>query len=210
MPPLPAAAKVLRIAWEYGVEFQTNVNIFHLLYDGAGNNQSDLDGIGNDVSTAIKAFLNPLQDVDVVNQQLTITDLTSSTALTTSGAQTGNGTHAGGMTPANCACCVSWHIHRRYRGGHPRTYVGGIPITAYLDERSFTTTYVALAQTRGTTFITDMNAIAGNAYGTLTLVNLSYFTAGALRATPITDPILFSTTNARPDSQRRRLGKVAG
>lgn len=210
MAPLPDAAKVLKVAWEYGVEFQTNVNIFHVLYTGAGANQSDLDGITGDLETALKAFLNPLQDVDVVNQLITVTDLTSNTALTSSATPTGNGTHGGGMTPANCALCVSWNIHRRYRGGHPRTYVGGIPISAYLDERAFTTTYVNLAKTLADGFNTDVSNIGGGAYGALDLVNLSYYDQKVLRVTPITDRILSSTVNARPDSQRRRLGKVAG
>jgi hypothetical protein len=210
MPPLPDAAKVLRVAVEYGVEFQTNVNVFHMRYSGAGNNQTDLDVMTTTIYDAAQAFLLPLQDVDSVSQQIVVTDLTSSTALTSQISRTNPGTHSGGMTPANCALCVSWKIHRRYRGGHPRTYVGGIPISAYLDERAFTTTYVALAHTRASTFISDIAVAGEGAYGTLEFGNLSYFSGGSARVTPVFDPILSAFVNARPDSQRRRLGKVAG
>lgn len=210
MPPLPAANKILKVAWEYGVEFQTNVNIWHIRYDGAGGNQTDLDLLRDDVTAAIQAFLHPLQHVDAVDQAITITDLTSDTALVSGDVPTGAGTHAGGASPANCAAVVSWKIHRRYRGGHPRTYVGAIPLTAYLDERAFTTTYTNLLITRGATFLVDINALVEGVYGNLELGSLSYFSGGAARVTPVFDPITAATANARPDSQRRRLGKVAG
>lgn len=210
MPALPNANHVLKVAVEYGVEFQTNVNVFHVKYSGAGNNQLDLDVATTALYDAAQAFLLPLQSVDAISKQIVVTDLTSSTALTSQITRVDPGTHAGGMTPANCAACISWKIHRRYRGGHPRTYVGGLPISAYLDERAFTAAYVSLCHGKAEQFITDIAAAGEGAYGDFTLVNLSYFFNGAQRAVPVADEITAAQVNARPDSQRRRLGKVAG
>lgn len=210
MAPLPDAAKVLRGAWQTTVEGQPNLNIFHLKYSGAGANQTDLDSITSQWAAIIAGFLHPQQHVDTLDVDLTVIDLTSHTALTSHLAQTGAGTHSGGASTASIACCVSWHVHRRYRGGHPRTYIGGIPLTGLATERSFATAYVNAVQAAAGGYITNTLSITAGAYGVTTPVSLSYFNGGALRVTPVTDDIIGSSVNARPDSQRRRLGRVAG
>jgi hypothetical protein len=210
MPALPDASKVLRCAFRQTVQGQSNINVFHVKYDGAGGNQSDLDSLANDLGNNWATAANAIQDADAVNDEITVVDLTSATALTSVQPLTGHGTHSGGMTPANCALCVSWKIHRRYRGGHPRNYIGGIPITAYDDERAFSTTFAGLALSGFDTFRTSVPGITGAAYGNLKLVSLSYYHDKAIRAVPVTDDITATAVDRRPDSQRRRLGKVAG
>jgi hypothetical protein len=207
MAALPDAAKVLRGAWVQTLDNQEMLNIFHILYTGAGANQSDLDTLTADWGAALKTFLNQLQEVDVLNNRFEVTDLTSHTALTSQVPITGTGTHSGGLIGANTACCISWHIHRRYRGGHPRTYVGGIPLSALNSEREFTVAYTNLASSAAETYLTAVPGLPSGAYGSLTPVNLSYFFEKAIRGVPVTDPILFPTTNTRIDSQRRRTGK---
>lgn len=210
MPPLPAANKVLRGAFRSTVEGQDNLNILHLEYNGAGNNQADLDTLATNWAGFIKTMVQSLQSVDCVYHELTVVDLTSSTALTSTVPVTGTGSHSGGASPASMACCISWHVHRRYRGGHPRTYVGGLPITTLSTERSFSATFVALAKGNAAAYLANFAFASGGAYGVINAVSLSYFSGGAVRVTPITDQLIGSDVNARPDSQRRRLGKVAG
>jgi hypothetical protein len=188
MPALPDASKVLRCAFRQTVQGQSNINVFHVKYDGAGGNQSDLDSLANDLGNNWATAANAIQDADAVNDEITVVDLTSATALTS----------------------VSWKIHRRYRGGHPRNYIGGIPITAYDDERAFSTTFAGLALSGFDTFRTSVPGITGAAYGNLKLVSLSYYHDKAIRAVPVTDDITATAVDRRPDSQRRRLGKVAG
>lgn len=210
MPPLPAANKVLRVAFRQTVEGQDNLNIMHFTYSGAGANQTDLNNLTDGLGAGIKALMQNLQSADNVYQDVTAIDLTSSTALTSTRALTGVGSHTGGASPASMACAISWKVHRRYRGGHPRTYVGGLPITTLSTERSFSATFVALAKGNAAAFLAGFPLASGGAYGNINPVSLSYFSGGAVRVTPITDDIIGSDVNARPDSQRRRLGKVAG
>jgi hypothetical protein len=210
MPPLPDANKILRSAFRYTVEGQENLAIMHFSYDGAGANQVDLDNLTDGLGAAVKALFQNLQHVDAAYSDMNVIDLTSHSALTSDRPVAGNGTHAGGASPANCACVLSWGIHRRYRGGHPRTYLGAIPLTAYATERQFTAAYVALALGNTNAFRAGFPLASGGAYGNIRFGSLSYFTAGAIRPVPVFDEITSSHVNTRPDSQRRRLGKVAG
>jgi hypothetical protein len=210
MPALPNASKVLRCAFRQTVQGQENLNVFHVGYDGAGNNQSDLDTLTAALGNLWKGAANPLQDADAQNVDITAVDLTSDTALASIQPLTGAGSHSGGMTPANCALCISWKVHRRYRGGHPRNYVGGIPISAYDDERSFTAAYAALALSGFHGVRVGIPGLASGAYGNTFLLSLSYFHEKALRDVPVKDVIIGEAVDRRPDSQRRRLGRTAG
>lgn len=208
MPPLPDAAKVLRGAFVQTLDNQEMLNIFHIAYDGAGEDQGDLDALAADWGAALKTFINPQQEVDVLNDRLEVVDLTSHTALTSVAPLTGTGTHSGGLMAANTACCVSWKIHRRYRGGHPRTYIGGLPIGALASEREFTAAYANAVAAAAQAYLAAVPGFTAGAYGVLLPISLSYFTMNAPRVTPFRDEIITASVNHRIDSQRRRAGKV--
>lgn len=220
MPALPAANKVVRVAIEARLNARPVVNVVHVKYDGAGAGASDFDTLVAGVGQNFADIFKDAQSADLVYVQAVGTDLTSDTALQATLPLTGSGTHAGGAAPASMACCISWHIARRYRGGKPRTYLGGLPISAIDTEDTFSAAFIALVRSDAVDYSGTIDGLTPGVYGSLSLGSVSYyhgFTNVTLpsgrqtsrptpRGVPIFDRFTGSTVDARIDSQRRRLG----
>lgn len=113
----------------------------------------------------------------------------------------------GGDFPANVALVVSWSEFLSYKGGHPRTYLAGIPRTAGLNPQQVAPAYATNVQTTANAFLADL---AGHtwptAWGAGELVVVHYRLNGAALTPPEPRPITGALVNQRFDSQRRRLG----
>lgn len=129
-----------------------------------------------------------------------------STHAATPGAVTGN------VYPPQTAVCISWEVGTTYKGGKPRTYVAGIPMTATSTEGSSTiSSAYATAMAQGGLQL--MNGIDGLTVDSLTgfvLGLLSYRTGHTVRPTPLFHPFVGVRVHERLDSQRRRSGKESG
>lgn len=119
-----------------------------------------------------------------------------------------DGAVSGDGLPANIAACVTWHIEAHYRGGHPRSYICGIPQAAQLHAKSFEPSFTADLQDAMNTFHTaaeglgPYDGIASVEHGTISFVN-----DGDWRDPPIFRRYVRNpTVDSRIDSQRRRLG----
>lgn len=221
MPALPTVPKGLRVAWQQDLAGRLIENILHYTYSGSPSTQADLNASADDLAGFLKTLFNAGQSVDLLNNAITVTDISSVTGLVAQRPVTGAGTDASGLVPAQVAAVISWKVVRRYRGGHPRTYVGGLPEDAFLDEKTFKPAYTAAWNARALAYQSSM---AGHTFpygGTWTPVNVSYFqgfhnvtlpsgrvrSEPTLRITPLVDVLTVGLVNARPDTQRRRLGK---
>lgn len=108
--------------------------------------------------------------------------------------------------PLNVAMCISWPIAAHYKGGHPRSYIGGIPTLAMNDQRTWDSSYRANVVSGANSFLSDANGLS---LGTnnVELGIVSFVDANAWRSPPVFrhfagTPVI----DARIDSQRRRLG----
>jgi hypothetical protein len=129
------------------------------------------------------------------------------------------GTDTSGSLASGTALVLQKHIARRYRGGHPRSYFGGIPQGALATAGQWSTLYQTEWATNWAAFITSLSvpALSGGP-GVVGEVNISFFSgydnvivAGHRarsvprpRTPPVQDLITSYTTNPRPASQRRR------
>src|SRR5579859_3052731 len=122
MPALPDFSAVFRftLKFTYGGDVDV-VNRFFQKYGGTPGSlttsQADTWSAHQGSAFSNKLFLN----------QVTLEDLTSNVGavgIDTTGAQGGD---TGVETPAGVAVIVSESIYRRYRGGHPRQYLAGLP-----------------------------------------------------------------------------------
>lgn len=134
-------------------------------------------------------------------------DLTTDT-----GAQaTISGTDAGGTVvsglPNNVACCVTWSISRHYRGGHPRTYLPGIPGGAQFDVTSFTSSFITQVTTGAQGFRTDINAFTSTGITQARLCAVHRVRNKLVLDTPLVTYIDGASVDSRFDSQRRRVGR---
>jgi hypothetical protein len=109
-----------------------------------------------------------------------------------------------------CAVAISWKAAFSWRGGRPRTYLGGIPTTALNVQGSgaLTPTYAGNIATAGDALISQTATVSiGGA--SVALGFPSYYSNCQLRPTPLWYPFQSAVCHQRLDTQRRRLGKEA-
>lgn len=118
------------------------------------------------------------------------------------------GRSVGVVTP-NVALCISWPIAAHYRGGHPRTYVAGIPIDQLdtVGGKNWQTTTQSTWEGIGTALIAAIGESVIRTGVELTLGTLSYYADKALRSVPVFRAFEGAIVGKRIDSQRRRTGK---
>lgn len=120
----------------------------------------------------------------------------------------------GGVTDANAlspqvAAVVSWLILARYRGGHPRLYLPGIPTNA-VDAgggRLWSNTFITALDDGATAWLADINAtpLEGGAF--VSIGTIAYFRHNAPLVPPVFYPYQVPNVHPRLCTQRRRLGK---
>jgi len=208
VPALPDANKVLKVQFLGTYGTAPWANVMHMRYTGSAPTNSECNTIATDLANIYWNDFKAELSSDVHLTDAVVTDLTSSTAAV--GTFTGDlqmtGTNADNMN-AGVAICLSWKIHRRYRGGHPRTYLTGMESSKLTNTQHFDGTYVASVLSDASDFLTDMNAYVQGAVDPFELGSVSYYFEKALRATPVFDPFLDVDVDARVDSQRRRNGR---
>lgn len=118
--------------------------------------------------------------------------------------------HPGGHTSApaiaNAAAVLSWKIPASYRGGKPRTYIGGLSTGDFASTRTLSSSEVGNMETSALAFLTAVNGITltgvtGTALGTVSFQHL-----GAWRTPPIFYSYIAVGVQQRICTQRRRLG----
>jgi hypothetical protein len=120
----------------------------------------------------------------------------------------GNGAQTGAELPASLAACISWQIAPHYRGGHPRTYLCGLPSDVLSTPTTFTGSFLSNAESAAIAFHEDVEAITGISAGISTVEHgvASFVRDGAWRTPPVFYRIVSASVDSRFDTQRRRLG----
>lgn len=212
MPPLPSPGKVVKLECAFSNEDASGINLFYLAYTGNAPSPSDLSNVAGHIEGGglIAAYDNSTVSSFALGE-FTYTDLSSSTGSVYSHIPSHTSTLTGDVLPASASVCVSKEIARRYRGGHPRSYFmfGSSTTLAGTSLRDWQTSFLANVQTDMDNLLATLPYVAPNQTWT-GFVNVSYRDAGAIRVTPVVDPITAFTVRTRVCSQRRRLGKVGG
>jgi hypothetical protein len=217
MPPLPSPGQVVKLEYNYASDDAVATNIFHFAYSGAGSlSIGELAAFNSSTEIAtnisapyIGASLAATHGIDSF-----ITDLSTDVGVTGVLAYDWVGTNTGSPMPASAAVCVSHEILRRYRGGHPRTYmmVGSASDYGVSSIKDWQTSFITNIQTGWSDFLAGFPLTISAR--TWTPVNVSYYeTVGGVktvRPTPLVDLIVAHVTRTRICSQRRRLGKIGG
>lgn len=220
MPARPPVPQVVQIVTEFTLgEDLRVINRFFQKYSTAGP-LSDAGAIAwaTACATSWNTHLAPSTAAECTLTGVTITDLSSDLGVEDTVLVSHPGTGAGSGVTAGVAWVVKCHIARRYRGGHPRQYMAGLPISALADPQSMTPATAAALATDYASFRTDTAAGAPTALQPATDVNVSYFQGFTnhtfpsgrvrpipnLRSTPLVDQIAAFSVNPHLASQRRR------
>jgi hypothetical protein len=213
MPALPFTDRGLKIAITGTYGSGVWANILHAQYTAGTPVPVDLNTLAAQFALAWSTLQGPVVSTGVVITQTLVIDTASATGASGVDSTPRSALGAPPAAVANVAMVLSWHIARRYRGGHPRNYLTGIVESAFLDQQHWVHATANAAGTRGNTFIATINALTTPSTGLITFGNWSYFkghdAAGKpiLRPVPVFDRILSCSVDFRIDTLRRRLGK---
>jgi len=211
MPPKPFVADVFRCAVKTARASRTQINTFYVhgvLRSGFfGYAQVDADSVSAGVFAAFHDNLLPQLTSDTTLIDCEVIDLTNITGVGSVHAGSGTGGLGGAPLPANVAICVSWHEALHYRGGHPRSYMGGVSDTFIADPRNLTSSFAGIMASAAANFRTAVNALSSTAASSYALAGVHYRLADAAQTPPLVTAISGASVNTRLDSQRRRLGK---
>jgi len=222
VPALPPAPNILKIGLRW-LDTAGNVaqNRQYWIYSGVAPTPAVCSQIAQDCYGFAVTNLIPLASSDWSLEEVTVTDLSSSTAGAGSYSAATPGTRIGAPLPADAAFMTNEKIARRYRGGKPRTYwpfgtgpdVGnpGFWNTVSLGQlNSGVGAYNAAVQAE-----TSSGTILGQEYSVSFYEGFTAVTnpiTGRTRDVPkvrsaaVLDPIIARAGNPRIASQRRRTG----
>jgi hypothetical protein len=220
MPALPNVPAVIRLSIRQTLSEDLDViNRLFVHYTGTAPNTSQLVTFAQAVGTAWAARLFANLSHELVGVGVTATDLSSASSPEVDVPFTGSGASVVASTPAGTAFVISHKMARRYRGGHPRTYIAGLPNDQMADAQTWTTTLINALRTDFSNFIADVAAAGWTGAGVIDPVNVSYYAgftnhtypSGRVRPIPnlrpggpLVDLITDHLPNARVASQRRR------
>jgi hypothetical protein len=211
MPALPIATNCIQVNTHMILGDDINVeNRYHIMLSGAGGySQAELNAWAEEVHDDFAGDVMPSLANDLVLSHTTSKDLSvlnGGDGLFTPVAPTVGGAGSAAL-PANCALVASWAEFISYRGGHPRTYLPGIPIGEQSDPQHVASTYATTIQTAMAAFLSSINTgVPTGAAFSGVLVVVHYRLNAAPQIPPQVEPITGVTVNTRIDSQRRRLG----
>jgi hypothetical protein len=218
MPALPAASNVAKIQMvgSYGQDVNV-LNTVHCKFTGSPQ-VSDCNNWALAVHNAWVSHMAPLISGSYTLNNVIVTDLTSSTGAVGSDVANAPGTGSASGVPAGVALVVRFEISRRYRGGHPRQYIAGVPSAEVTGENEWSSTYISTFEAAYLLFATSISGFSDtNVQGTQ-IVNLSYVDghnwvqdskgnwhrAPVYRTVPATDPVSAYIVNPVLGSMRRR------
>lgn len=217
-PPLPAS-NVVRCALDY-VEADGAVagSRFYLGFSGTAPSAADCITLAGDIATAWNTDLAVLVQQEYSLNEVDVLDISTNAGKSGVVAVSHPGTDASSSTPQQVATNVEYTIGRRYRGGKPRMYLPPPGRAAFAGENRWSAAFVAQCNTQVAAFFHALEALNVGAMGTLTHVNLSYYSgfvnvtnsSGRTRAAPkyrasaLLDTVTGYKTNAVMSSQKRR------
>lgn len=212
MPPLPPVPGVTKLEVSGNYHDTAWLNLFYVAYTGAAPSAANMLAYLTAASSQIINFYGDEMSVDNELTHIKGIDIASDTGAVADLALSTFGTRTGDFNPANVAVCCSFEIARRYRGGHPRKYfsIGTSGTFASGSTKDWASTFLDDCQTNLTLMLAGMIGVTEGATTWAENVNVSYRSGGALRVTPVVDPVISTTFRTRVCSQRRRLGRVGG
>jgi len=218
MPALPAVASVVRMDFKFTIAAGAPAQFRRFFKYVGVLSQADAQTWVNAADAAWAArMLTDFANTETLNSVL-LTDLTSNTAAQAIAATPHASTNGAAAVPNGVAVVIKDKIARRYRGGHPRTYLPAMVNTHLATPDTWDATFLAGLLVDWNNFISDILNAVPVAAAPATEVNVSYFSgfhnvtfpSGRIRAvplqrvTPVVDTILGHSINPKVASQRRR------
>jgi len=219
MPPLPPVPNVIRSTFKQQQAGDLDIlNRCFWSYSGT-TSQVSMGAFATALAAHWHANIHPLQASDMELVSVECVDLASDTGPLAFFPAGTNGALVSGANPAGAAAVLQFEIDRRYRGGKPKMFIGGLEQVQLSTPQLWTSGFVAsLIEAWLAVQAATLEVEFGGITTITGQVNVSYysgFTNGVgptgrakvnpnLRVTPVVDPIVGVDVNPAVASQRRR------
>lgn len=101
---------------------------------------------------------------------------------------------------------INWSITDYYRGGHPRTYLPGVPSAQIANANFLNSTYRTNVNTAASNFLTDVNALTHGGISAVALGTVRFASGNAWLSPPVFKAYQAAGVRSRVAIQKRRLG----
>jgi hypothetical protein len=217
---LPAVPNVIKIEVS-GLAAQSPwANIFHFTFSGGPAIPADMNTLAGHVVTSWGSHMGTFMNLQTIMNLVQTTDLTSSTGSIGAAIASVAGSDSTNPAPNNAAMVIKKRIARRYRGGHPKTFLLPQGDNQLFDGDSWKSTYVTNVKLGYDAFITGLLTT----HGAITLIGeviVSYYSGftnvtmpsgrtkskPTLRPVPLVDGVVSTSAEQKVGSQRRRTSK---
>jgi hypothetical protein len=206
-PDPPTRSVRLAYAGTYGTAPWANI----LWCRATGTGEISQDTLNDFVDAAADAFSD-----NMLANLSTLLTLTSISAILyssddenlhgTASASLG-GSVSGNPMPAQVSIGITWSIAVSYRGGHPRTYLCGVPYAAMDGLTTISSSVAGAIASDAAAWHTDLEAFSGTNWTATEHGVMSFVRDDAWRTPPVFYRITGARVDARLDTQRRRLGR---
>jgi hypothetical protein len=213
MPPLPDIAQVIKCRFVSECAGESVGNTLHLFYTG------DAPTPGSILTMAESAYgiwgenITVLQSSQLTLIECDMMDLTSSSGSGAIYSHTQVGGGAAGAESNNDATCINWQILRRYRGGKPRSFIGGVPAGSQATPTTWESDWLGAIASAAAGLLENLPSIGTGGTVIHSVGCVSYYDKTTnpeppyLRETPLYEQYFGAAVQQRICSQRRRLGK---
>jgi hypothetical protein len=213
MPPLPPVPNVMKFTIEGSTGLHPWTNVLHWTYTGGVPTDANCIAFSGVLFAAWSTDFAALMLAGSTITKATCVDLTS--ALGSSGETLGtvDGTRTGGTVPSSASVLIKKTISRRYRGGHPRTYIFAGADTDLDDSAHWAAGLTGAVFTAYTAVRTAMDLVTEGSTSLGTEVIVSYVDTVTnpvpphRRTVPLIFPVGTFSVEALVATQRRRIGR---
>lgn len=207
MPPLPVAPNVCKVTLSYLVGDKVCENVTHWIFAGGALATPAYVTAMSVAGADAAAAQAPIYGSTTVFETCSVIDLSSDTGAGDFNSVTTEGTRAGTPNSAMTAALFRYSVSRRYRGGHPRTYLPWGCATDLSGPQTWTSDFQTDAATAWQAIRDALLGVSTGGESTTAQCQVSYRTAGAPREVTQIDRINPLFIDPEVASQRRRDGR---
>lgn len=199
--PVPGVLKLVQSGTLSGVPI---ANVFHIAYSGTPITGQQALAVATQHASAYGNQIAPLVAVDCIMGLFEVFDLSAETAASAIFEANHPGAITGALCPNNAAMVISKAVGRRYRGGHPRTYLAGFPSADLLQGNEWTAQKAADAGNAWSNMVNQIVDLSG-VPGLLGEAVVHYTKDHLPLPNPLVDLVVGGIGRQLVGSMRRRL-----
>jgi hypothetical protein len=222
LPNTPTGVLAIDHRFTIGGDQNANSKI-HMRYTGGPPNAAQLNALASAIAGTPATGLMGLAASAILLNEVTVQDCANmaNPVGVWSGSVPG-GQGAAAAMAASLSVVISYHIARRYRGGHPRGYWPLSNQNGFATPGTWANSIVTGNKTNFDNYIAAVKALTAGGVTIGNQCSVSYYSGfltytksngqtgyrAAPRATPVVDDVIGTSVNVRIGSQRRRLKKA--